>query len=74
MVKLPTFKGYTFDFRLKEIRLADPDKAIEFISMDSPKGEQLCDELFELEEGTQEFHRYLDEAQKAGYDLDSVLK
>ena len=72
MVKLPTFKGYTFDFRLNEIRLVEPDGAIEFISMDSPQGEQLCDELFESEEGKKEFLRYIDDSQKAGYDLSWV--
>jgi hypothetical protein len=46
--QLSTFKGYTVDMRLKEFRKAIPDVALEFIPFDSPKGEQLLQELKSL--------------------------
>ena len=41
MRKLPTFRGYTVDVRLKEFRKADRKTGVIFIPFDSPKGEQL---------------------------------
>jgi len=38
--KLPTFKGYTIDLRLKEFRRVK-GKSINFISFNSGKGEKL---------------------------------
>ena len=43
--QLPSFKGYTVDIRLKEFRKADPLKGCEFVSFDSPRGEDLLVEL-----------------------------
>ena len=42
--QLPTFKGYTVDYRLREFRLMNfPDKS-EFISFQSPQGyKMLCE-------------------------------
>ena len=40
-IRLPTFKGYTVDVRLREFRKAIPDKILEFISFDSRKGKKL---------------------------------
>ncbi len=46
VVALPTFKGYTVDFRLKEFRKVDMSiPSIEFIPFDSPKGRELLKEL-----------------------------
>jgi len=44
-IKLPEFKGYTVDQRLKEFRKAEYGKSIEFISFDSLKGQQLLEEM-----------------------------
>lgn len=41
MGKLPTFRGYTVDFRLREFRRAQVGKGIESIPFASPKGERL---------------------------------
>jgi hypothetical protein len=43
--KLPTFHGYTVDFRLREFRKAKLGKILEFISFDSPKGQQLLQQI-----------------------------
>lgn len=40
-IQLPVFQGYTVDVRLKEFRKADPSKGLEFVSFDSPEGEEL---------------------------------
>ncbi len=49
MRKLPIFKGYTVDGRLKEFRKvecpADHSKPIEFIPFDSEEGDRLLCEL-----------------------------
>lgn len=42
--KLPTFKGYTVDYRLREFRKAKYPGALEFISFDSPEGKELLGE------------------------------
>lgn len=46
MVKeLPTFKGYTVDFRLRQFRKVDRSKpSIEFIDFDSEEGQELIAE------------------------------
>jgi hypothetical protein len=41
MRKLPTFKGYTVDVRLKEFRRILPGNSLEFIPFDSDKGDVL---------------------------------
>jgi hypothetical protein len=41
MNKLPTYKGYTVDIRLKEFRKADIKKGLEFIPFDSDRGDKL---------------------------------
>lgn len=42
---LPTFKGYTIDERLREFRRFDGKTEMEFVSFDSPEGEELLREL-----------------------------
>jgi hypothetical protein len=45
---LPTFKGYSVDFRLREFRIADAETGkIEFISFQSDQGDDLLAELIE---------------------------
>lgn len=43
--KLPDFKGYTVDMRLKEFRKMEYGKVPEFISFDSKKGQRLMKEM-----------------------------
>lgn len=43
--KLPTFKGYTFDTRLKEFRKLELGKPPEFIPFGSPEGRKLLEEI-----------------------------
>ncbi len=43
--RLPTFKGYTVDYRLREFRKARYGKELEFIPFDSPKGRKLLSEM-----------------------------
>jgi len=45
VVKLPTIKGYTVDYKLREFRKMEYGKMPIFISFDSPKGEKLFNEL-----------------------------
>jgi len=46
--KLPSFKGYTIDKRLREFRKVDLSiPSIEFISFDSKKGQKLLRDLNE---------------------------
>ncbi len=46
--KLPEFKGYTVDERLKQFRKVDKEKQnIEFIDFDSEKGGELLEEYSE---------------------------
>lgn len=73
MVRLPEFKGYTFDFRLKQIRRIKPDESMQFIEMESQEGQFKCDEFFASKKGQKEFARYIEEYQKAGYDLDLLM-
>ena len=43
--KLPTFKGYTVDERLKQFRKVDQSKpSIDFVEFDSEQGQELLDE------------------------------
>jgi hypothetical protein len=44
-VKLPTFRGYTVDHRLREFRKVEFGKTLEFIPFDSQKGRQLLQEM-----------------------------
>ncbi len=41
MRRLPTFRGYTIDARLKELRFVHPDGAIDFIAFDSEEGDAI---------------------------------
>ena len=41
--RLPTFKGYTVDLRLREFRKMDPGKDCEWVRFDSPKGRKLLE-------------------------------
>ena len=43
--KLPTFKGYTVDERLREFRKFEPGQLGEFIAFDSDQGRKLIKEL-----------------------------
>ena len=43
--KLPTFKGYTVDMRLREFRKFEPGHLPEFIAFDSDHGRELIEEL-----------------------------
>lgn len=43
--KLPEFKGYTVDFRLKQFRNADINAGMEFVDFESEKGDYLLYEL-----------------------------
>jgi hypothetical protein len=51
MGKLPTYKGYTVDYRLKQFRLVHPGNCvcgggdIEFIDFDSERGGELLAEM-----------------------------
>ena len=51
MGKLPTYKGYTVDYRLKQFRLVHPGHChcgggeIEFIDFDDEKGDELLAEM-----------------------------
>ncbi len=44
-IKLPEFKGYTVDFRLREFRKVDRSRGIEFIKFDTEKGYYLLSEM-----------------------------
>ncbi len=41
---LPTYKGYTVDFRLRQFRKADYGKPLVFIDFESPRGQRLLSE------------------------------
>jgi hypothetical protein len=56
MRQLPTFKGYTVDFRLKEFRKAEYGKALEFLSFDSEKGKKMITEFLKTPEGKREYN------------------
>ncbi|MCX6750255.1 MAG: hypothetical protein NTZ83_02260 [Candidatus Pacearchaeota archaeon] len=43
-IKLPEFKGYTVDVRLKQFRKVTNRTQIEFIDFDTEKGDQLLGE------------------------------
>ena len=46
--KLPEFKGYTVDEKLRQFRKADRSKpSIEFVEFDSEKGKELLEEYEE---------------------------
>src|SRR5712692_198078 len=83
MHTLPTFKGYTIDFRLRQFRKAEYGKALEFIDFDSEEGQRLLDELeaemyeVELEHAARllaQFRRKKQSALDPFYWLDSLFK
>jgi len=43
--RLPTFKGYTIDVRLKEFRKAEWDRPLEFIAFESEVGRKILAEM-----------------------------
>lgn len=46
VIKLPEFKGYTVDERLRQFRRVDKNKpCIEFIDFNSEKGQELLNEM-----------------------------
>ncbi len=48
--KLPEYKGYTIDERLRQIRKVDSKKrSIEFIDFDSEEGQEILDEYYDTE-------------------------
>ena len=49
--KLPTFKGYTVDFRVRQFRKVHPDDFIEFVEFSDRKGLEL---IWEMHETTME--------------------
>ena len=56
MRKLPTYKGYTVDLRLKEFRKAEYGKALEFLTFDSEKGKKMITEFLKTPEGKREYN------------------
>lgn len=56
MRRLPVFKGYTVDFRVKEFRKIIYGKLPEFIPFDSPKGQKLINGFLKTPEGKQEYN------------------
>ena len=56
MRKLPTYKGYTVDLKLKEFRKAIYGKALEFLPFDSEKGQKLITEFLKTPEGKREYN------------------
>ena len=53
--QLPTFKGYTIDARLKQLRMVDSDWGMEFIEFDSEEGDRLLVEyIASIDAGTRE--------------------
>ena len=69
VIKLPSFKGYTFDFRTEQIRRIRCDKPFEFIDMYSPEGKALLVAFFNDEQAVDEFYDYLDSHKWSGYDV-----
>ena len=55
MKVLPTFKGYTVDFRLKEFRHVVYGEPMEFVTFDSPKGKKLLNQYVKTPEGLKEY-------------------
>ena len=55
---LPTFKGYTLDLRLQDVRKAIPGITLEFIPFLSPKGRKLFRELEALAPEVVDFYNY----------------
>ena len=56
MRQLPTFKGYTVDFRLKEFRKAEYGKALKFLPFDSEKGKKMITEFLKTPAGKREYN------------------
>lgn len=57
MRKLPVYKGYTADFRLKEFRKVIYGKALQFVPFRSPKGQKLLTGFLRTSEGQEEYNR-----------------
>lgn len=63
MIELPTYKGYTIDFRLGEFRKVTPERGIEFLPFKDDKGDKLLSELIkgkggeDLQEKAMEYMR-----------------
>lgn len=57
--RLPTFKGYTIDVRLKELRKVEWDKLPEFIAFESEVGRKI---LAEMENNPEAVRTYEDES------------
>ena len=56
MRKLPEFKGYTVDVRLRQFRKGSPETGMEFIDFASPQGDDLLEEYIgALEKNSAEF-------------------
>ena len=50
VTKLPEFRGYTIDKRLRQFRKVDrsgESPSIEFVEFDSPEGDKLLEEMEE---------------------------
>ena len=67
MVKLPVYKGYTYDFRCQEIRRFELDEPAEIIPFESKRGIAMLDEFFDADTAIDEFDRYDEECQANGY-------
>ncbi len=58
MSMLPTFRGYTVDFRLRQFRKAVYGQSLEFIDFHSRKGQNLMTEFLKTPEGAYEAKLY----------------
>ena len=54
--RLPTFKGYTIDKRLRQFRKLGVGNRLEFIAFDSAQGQTLIDEMSENPKGVKTHH------------------
>lgn len=45
MLRLPKFKGWTIDYRLRELRNVEHDKGIQFVAFDSSEGKRVLREM-----------------------------
>ena len=69
VIEIPTFRGYIFDFRLKEIRNANLDRPLEFIEMYSPKGEKLLLDFLNNKNAVTQLEDYLEKHRRIGFDM-----
>ncbi len=56
MRELPTWRGYTVDRRLRQLRKVPLDAWPEFIDFDSEEGRRLLDEMLASEDGRRLLH------------------